>query len=163
MSKIVILNLEDEPEVRDAVERDLLPFGEVFQIEVAEDVKDAEELIASLEASGNKVGLILCDHRLPGESGVDFLTRLQADPESQSMRKVLITGQADQQDTIKAINEAGLHHYIAKPWVVEDLHAVVREQLTEYVLEHESDLLPYMSVLDGARLMQAVADRLSDT
>ena len=100
---------------------------------------------------------------MPGESGVDFLTRLQQKEESQAIRKVLITGQADQQDTIKAINQAGLHHYIGKPWQVEDLHAVVREQLTEYVLQNEDDLLPYMAILDSERLMLAVASRLSDS
>ena len=162
MGNIVILNLEDEPEVRDAIERDLAPFEGHFQIEAAEDVKEAEEVIAAVNQAGSKVGLILCDHRLPGESGVDFLTRLEAVPGSKKIRKVLITGQADQADTIKAINYAGLDHYIAKPWQVEELHVVVKEQLTEYVLQNEDDLLPYVEILDGERLMIALASRLSD-
>ena len=60
-------------------------------------------------------------------------------------------------DTIRAINQADLDHYISKPWTPEELHAVVREQLTEYVLRNVEDVLPYVAMLDGARLLERVA------
>ena len=44
-----------------------------------------------------------------------------------------MTGQAGLEDTVRAVNEANLDHYIAKPWDAEALQAIVREQLTEYV------------------------------
>ena len=157
MKRIAILSLEDEPEVRQAITRDLEPFAETFRIEGAEDTDDARELIASIENDGDLVGLILCDHRLPGQSGVAFLTDLQAEEEHQSIRKVLVTGQADHQDTIRAINAGGLHHYLPKPWKPEQLVAVVREQLTDFVLGAEVDPLPYVSTLDGSRLMEKIS------
>ena len=86
MTKIAILSLEDEPEVRQAITRDLEPFANTFRIEGAEDVEDAKELIASIVADGDVVGLILCDHRLPGTTGVDFLTQLQEEPETRAIR-----------------------------------------------------------------------------
>lgn len=157
MTQIAILSLEDEPEVRQAITRDLEPFAEAFRIEGAEDVEDARELIASIEGEGDLVGLILCDHRLPGTSGVAFLTELQTEEEHQSIRKVLVTGQADHQDTIRAINAGGLHHYLPKPWKPEELVAIVREQLTDFVLGTEVDPLPYVSILDGTRLMEKIS------
>ena len=158
MSKIAILSLEDEPEVRQAITRDLESFADTFRIEGAEDVEDAKDLIASIKSDGDIVGLILCDHRLPGTTGVDFLTQLQDEPETRAMRKVLVTGQADHQDTIKAINAGGLHHYLPKPWKPEELVAIVREQLTDFVIESpDIDPIPFVGILDGARLMSKIA------
>lgn len=159
MNQIAILVIEDEPEVREAVARDLADFASHFIIELAEDVEDARSVMAELAGHGDRVGLALCDHLLPGERGVDYLVELNEAPDTRSIRKVLITGQAGLEDTIRAVNEADLDHYIAKPWTVQNLHEVVQEQLTDYVLENEEDLLPYVPVLDGARLMAAIADR----
>jgi two-component system chemotaxis response regulator CheY len=72
---------------------------------------------------------------------------------------VLLTGQADHQDTIRAINDAGLDWYISKPWQLEELQAVVVRQLTDFVVDVGLDPLPYVSELDGARLMDAYARR----
>jgi len=159
VSGIAIVVVEDEREVRDAVVRDLTPFASHFRVEVAEDVTDAKALLAELAAEGVTPGLILCDHLLPGMLGVDFLIELQAEPTARSTRKVLLTGQAGLEDTIRAVNEADLDHYVAKPWELEDLHQVVRTQLTEYVLASDVDLLPYVSILDGPRLLDAASQR----
>ncbi len=158
MNSIAILSIEDEPEVREAIRRDLRPFENQFRIEAAEDVADAREAIAQIEADGGRVGLILADHRLPGETGVDFLTQLHADEDHRAVRKVLLTGQADQQDTIRAINQGGLHHYIAKPWDPQTLAEVVRNELTAFVLEHDDiDPMPYVAVLDGPKLLEKIS------
>ena len=159
MSDITILVLEDEAEVRAAVARDLEPFADVFRIELADAADDARSVIAETHEAGGEVGLILCDHLLPGLRGTDFLIELDQDPATTPMRKVLLTGQAGHEDTIRAINEGGLDHYIAKPWTPEELHAVVREQLTEYVLAQVEDLLPYVNILDGPALLEAISER----
>ena len=119
----------------------------------------AETVMAELTAGNDRVGLALCDHLLPGERGVDYLVELNGDPATRPIRKVLITGQAGLEDTVRAVNEADLDHYIAKPWTVENLHEVVREQLTDYVIDNEEDLLSFVPILDGARLMTAIATR----
>ncbi len=86
--------------------------------------------------------------------GTDFLIELHDRPETAPARKILLTGQAGHEDTIRAINEADLDHYISKPWTEEELHSVVREQLTEYVLKNVENVLPYVAILDGARLLE---------
>lgn len=162
MSDVAILIVEDEPEVREAIGRDLDPFGGVFRLEYAEDAADARAAMADCAARGDRVGLVLCDHLLPGERGTDFLIDLERDPATAPIRKVLITGQAGHDDTIRAINQADLNHYIAKPWLPEDLQAVVREQLTDWVLANVQDVLPFVQVLDGPRLMEGVKDHSWD-
>ncbi len=156
MSKLVILCVEDEVEVRNALVRDAGVFAQAFRIEEAEDAADARDVVAECVKAGEKVALVLCDHLLPGETGVSFLVALNEDERTRPARKVLVTGQAGLEDTIKAVNEAGLDHYIAKPWTKEGLHEVATKQLTDYVIEQEIDLLPYVSTLDGARLLGAI-------
>ena len=153
---VTILLLEDEADVRTALERDLEPFWSKIRYEVAQDVPDAWAAIDDILSDGDKLALVLSDHRLPGESGVDFLVELTHDERFSSTRTVLVTGQADQDDTIKAVNEASLDYYIAKPWDPQKLVAVVREQLTNYVLESGINPLPYLPVLDGVRVMEAI-------
>ena len=159
MTNLMILCVEDEVEVRDALVRDIEPFASAFRIEEAEDAADAREAVSSGLDAGERLALVLCDHMLPGESGVEFLVSLSADPETRSARKVLVTGQAGLEDTVKAVNQAGLDHYIAKPWTPENLQGVVRTQLTDYVIKHVDDVLPFVNILDGPRLMEALKSR----
>ncbi|WP_115728284.1 response regulator [Actinomyces culturomici] len=153
---LTILSLEDEADVREALERDLDDFCSKIRLEVADDADDAWSAVEEIAADGDELALVLSDHRLPGRSGVDFLVELVKDPRFSSTRTVLVTGQAGQDDTIRALNEAGLDHYIAKPWDPDDLRRVVRDQLTDYVLEIGVDPLPYLPVLDGVRVMEAI-------
>lgn len=152
--KLTILVVDDEPEVRDAVVGDLEPFADVVRIEPAEDVEDAWEVVAEVEDDGDVLALVLADHRMPGTTGVDMLIAMEEDERTADARKVLVTGQADQADTIRAVNEAGLDHYVAKPWRPQDLQAVVRDQLTDFVLVTSMDPLPHLRALDGARAME---------
>ena len=160
MADIAVLVVEDEPEVREAIARDLDPFRSMFRLEFAEDAEDARAAIADCEDHGDRLALMLADHLLPGERGTDLLIALHA--ERPDIKKVLITGQAGHGDTIRAINQADLDHYIAKPWSADELQKVVRDQLTDWVLENVKDLLPYVSVLDGPRLLEGLSGRTWD-
>jgi CheY-like chemotaxis protein len=162
MSELVILCVEDEAEVRAALMRDLQTFASIARIEEAEDADDARAVVRENLAKGRRLALVLCDHQMPGRTGVDLLIELQKDPATAPARKLLVTGQAGLQDTIRAVNEANLHHYIAKPWKGEQIIEAVRQQLTEYVLAHEDDLMRYVSVLDGPRLLAAMRNRAAD-
>jgi response regulator RpfG family c-di-GMP phosphodiesterase len=159
MPSIYILCVEDEPEVLEAVVQDLVSLEKTFPLETARTADEARKVIASLLARGDSVGVILCDHILPGQNGVDLLIDLQRDPATAPIRKVLLTGQAGLEPTVRAVNDADLNHYIAKPWSREELVAVVKKELTEYVLHNEPNLLPFLGVLDTERLTEALRQR----
>jgi len=150
--RIYIFVVEDEPEVLDAIVRDLEEFEDSFFIEMADSAEEARELISALTDDGHEIGLILCDHVLPGENGVELLVEMQHDPSTERTRKVLITGQAGLIETVRAVNEANLSHYIAKPWEKAELVGIARKLLTDYVLEQAENPMEYMSVLDGGRI-----------
>lgn len=156
MRSIYILCVEDEPEVLEAVVQDLVSLEKAFPLETARTADEARKVIHSLLTQGNRIGVILCDHILPGQNGVDLLVDLQRDPRTAPIRKVLLTGQAGLEPTVRAVNDANLNHYIAKPWAREELLAVVKKELTEYVLRNESNLLPFIGVLDAERLTEAL-------
>jgi two-component system chemotaxis response regulator CheY len=162
VNRIVILVVEDEAGVRSAMLRDLRVFAEVFRVEAAADAAEAAEVVAEASDAGDRIGLVLCDHLLPGRYGTEFLVELNGDPSTRSAKKVLVTGQAGHEDTIRAINEADLDHYIAKPWTRQALHDVVRRQLTDLVIESGIDPLPYVAVLEGDRLLEAARNRTWD-
>ena len=159
MSELVVLVIEDEPEVRAALVRDLEAALTTVRIDQASDVDDALAALGEAARAGDRVGLILADHRLPGRDGVDLLVELHHRPETARTKKVLVTGQADQRDTIRAVNEADLDHYVAKPWEPDELLRVTIQLLTDYVVETGIDPLAHMRDLDAARLAAAFADR----
>jgi DNA-binding NtrC family response regulator len=154
--KIYILVVEDELEVMDALIKDLEEFESYFPVEAANNADEAREVIDYIIDHDHKIGLILCDHVLPGQNGVDLLIDLQDHLEVAQSKKVLVTGQAGHEDTILAINKANLDHYIAKPWTKEDLEKVVVDELTDYVINNEKNLLPYMAILDTEKLSDAM-------
>lgn len=156
MAEIFILCVEDEPQVLDVLIRDLAELEELFPIESAYSADEAREIIAEIKEDGNKIGLALCDHIMPGDKGTDLLIEMQNDPFTQSTRKVLITGQAGLEDTIQAVNNANLHQYIAKPWDKAKLIESLKNQLTEYVIRYEIDLIKYMPLLNNEKMQEAV-------
>lgn len=154
--KLVILVVEDEPPVREAVISDLADVARTVRLEAAEDVEDAWEVVGEVDEDDDVLALVLADHRLPGRTGVDMLVEMMDDPRTAAARKVLVTGQADQADTIRAVNEAGLDHYVAKPWDPEDLRDVVRDQLTEFVLAEGLNPIPHLRALDATRALDGL-------
>jgi CheY-like chemotaxis protein len=154
--KIYILCVEDEADVLDVVVRELSALEDVFPIETAGSADEAREALSRIEAEGAALGLIFCDHVMPGENGVELMVWMRQQPQWKPARKVLLTGQAGLDATVKAVNEAGLSHYIAKPWDRDELLTVAREQLSRYVADQKLNPLPYLRHL----VMDIVGDTL---
>ena len=72
----------------------------------------------------NDVDLVLSDFMMPEMDGVSFLAKVrEVKPE---IPRILLTGYADKENAIRAINEVGLYHYIQKPWDNSDLLIILR-------------------------------------
>lgn len=156
MNKYTILCIDDEREILDTVLSDLEPFEVSFDIEAAESVDEAKEIFEELKSEGREIALILCDHIMPGTLGVDFLVELNNSEDTNRIQKVLLTGQADLEATIKAINNGGLDYYIEKPWKAELLVKVVKEYLTNFIISYDDNLEDYLKVLDKERLFKEI-------
>ena len=85
----------------------------------------ARQAIAHLEA--HEVGIIISDFLMPEMDGISFLTRArELRPDAP---RVLLTGYADKENAIKAINQVGLYQYVEKPWDNDDLRLIIRNGL----------------------------------
>ena len=115
MAKPVILAVDDEPEVLNAIERDLRHhFAQAYRVMKAGSAALALEATRQLKQRGAPIALFLVDERMPGMSGTEFLGEARKlYPDS---RRVLLTAYADTQTAIAGINTVGLDYYLLKPW-----------------------------------------------
>src|SRR5512139_2600650 len=80
------------------------------------------------------VDVILCDQRMPGVTGVEFLR--EARERWPDAVRIVISGYTDSEDIIAGINEAGIWQYILKPWVPDHLLQTVRSAAEARTLQH---------------------------
>jgi len=73
------------------------------------------------------VDLVVSDYLMPAMNGIAFL--LEVKKLHPFATRVLLTGYADKENAIKAINEVGLYQYIEKPWQNEDLKLIIQNGL----------------------------------
>jgi thioredoxin reductase (NADPH) len=74
MSKPVILTVDDELQVRNAVERDLrIKYGQNYRIIKTSSGAEALETTKQLKQRDDQVALFLADQRMPGMDGTEFL------------------------------------------------------------------------------------------
>ena len=80
----------------------------------------------------NKVDLVVSDYLMPEMDGITFLSEVrEVIPE---VPRIILTGYADKENAIKAINHVGLFQYIEKPWNNEDILIVFRNGLEKQKL-----------------------------
>ncbi|GGI26163.1 MULTISPECIES: sigma-54-dependent transcriptional regulator [Bradyrhizobium] len=124
-----ILVVDDEVRSQEALRRVL---NEDFEVLCAGSAADAEKLL-----EGEIVHAIICDQRMPHESGVSFLKRVRElwpDPV-----RMIISGYSESDDIIAGLNEAGIYQYITKPWQPDRLIDIVKEAVQLYRLQKETE------------------------
>ena len=95
--------------------------------------EDYELLTATSGMDGLKmmedkdISLIISDHMMPVMTGVDFLARVKEI--SPDTIRIMLTGYADLQASIDAINKGEVYRFLTKPWHDEELLATVRQSL----------------------------------
>lgn len=96
---------------------------------------DAAEALALMEE--HWVQVVLSDQRMPGKTGIEFLTEIR-DRWPETVR-IIVTGYTETSDMIDAINEAGIYQFITKPWHPDQLLMAVRNavRLFELARDHE--------------------------
>lgn len=91
----------------------------------------SEEAVEVLR--GRHVKAILCDHILPGQSGLDFLITLKQ--RNAQVKSVLFSAALETEQFIKAINEGQIFRFVKKPASPADIQQAVREAVRQYDIE----------------------------
>jgi thioredoxin reductase (NADPH) len=134
MAAPIILAVDDDPQVRNAVRRDLnTHFAPDYRVIDAGSGAEGLEVVEGLKARGDVVALFLVDQRMPQMTGTEFL--IQARPFFPDAKRALLTAYADTDAAIQAINEVELDHYLMKPWdpPEDNLYPILDDLLDDWV------------------------------
>jgi thioredoxin reductase (NADPH) len=137
VAKPVILTVDDDPDVLQAVARDLRKqYGDRFRIVRADSGTTALEALHQLQLRNETVAIFLVDQRMPQISGVEFLE--QAIALFPKAKRVLLTAYADTEAAIRAINSAKLDYYLLKPWdpPEERLYPVLDDLINDWLADY---------------------------
>lgn len=161
MMKGKVVVVDDEKIVTSA-------FKTLLKVEGFQDshfFNDPKEALVFLQT--NIPDVVISDFLMPDMNGLEFLSEVnKLYPE---VSKILLTGYADKENAIKAINEIGLYRYIEKPWNNDDLIINIKNGIERsYLL---SELRKKISELEIAKkelekyshnLEQIVEERTAD-
>lgn len=121
-----VLLVDDEDNVLKALQRTLM--DEEFEVDVAHNGFEAEKMMA---ARSYKV--IVSDERMPGLSGSELLSRVSL--RCPQTVRILLTGQASLEATMRAVNSGEIYRFFVKPWNDVELKLALRSAIEKYDLE----------------------------
>lgn len=142
MKKYTLLLIDDEPANLQKMHR---TFVDQYNVHLAQTGEEALEVLRA-----HPIDAVITDQRMPRMSGIEFLDA--ASKEKPDLVRIILTGYADVNDLIEAINASKVHKYITKPWEPDQLRMAVREALEKRELQRENERL--------AAELQAANERL---
>ncbi len=138
-----VLLVDDERNILNSLERALRRDG--YRILTAENGEDG-----LVQIKGNRVALVISDHRMPGMDGAEFLSKVkEASPETV---RFMLTGFAELKAVVSAINRGEAARYLTKPWNDEELKAAAKEAVERFNLVEENRRLEAVTRQQNAAL-----------
>ncbi|MHB8419789.1 MAG: response regulator [Myxococcales bacterium] len=129
MERKSLLIVDDEENVRRALARALREDG--YELRFAGSGKEALELLKQEPAD-----MVLSDHMMPAMTGLELMREVRkAHPDS---LRLILTGYADLEMAISAINEGEIYRFLTKPWDQVELQVTVRLGFERLLLEREN-------------------------
>ena len=126
-----VLVVDDEVRSLETLQRIL---EDDFDVRTASTVAEAERILER-----EWVQIVLCDQRMPDETGVEFLRRVRERwPDAVRM---IISGYTDSQDIISAVNDAGIYQFITKPWHPDSLILSLKNACDLFDLQRQNEAL----------------------
>jgi DNA-binding NtrC family response regulator len=127
----VILLVDDEEMIITSIKSFLAIETEYRLMTYTSPLKALEDLDNKIK----KVDLIISDYLMPEMDGISFLAEVKK--RFPLVPRILLTGYADKENAINAINNVGLYQYIEKPWNNDDLRLIIRNGIEKTHLLNE--------------------------
>jgi len=143
MSKANILIVDDQQEILNSMRR---IFQREHNVYTALNGPDGLEILQQ-----NQITVILSDQRMPEMDGVTFLKKtLDVQP---AAIRIMVTGYADIEASINAVNDAQIYQYISKPFEPDELKLIVKGAVERYNLAEQNktmqqELIKHNAVLE---------------
>ena len=106
-------------------------FRRDFNIFTAQSAREGRKILDT-----NEIGVILTDQRMPAMTGIEFLETII--PVYPDTIRILLTGFADINAVMDAINRGQVYKYLVKPWQNEELKMYIQNALEIYHLRREN-------------------------
>jgi DNA-binding response OmpR family regulator len=149
-----ILMVDDEPNVLSAYRRTV---GRNFELTLAEGGAAALALLNRPDP----FAVIVTDMRMPGMNGVEFITA--ARHKSRDSVFMMLTGNADQQTAIDAINRGQIFRFLNKPCTTEQLDTAVKAAIRQHELVTSERVLLRDTVSGSIKLLMDALEMASPT
>ena len=124
----VILLVDDEEMIITSIKSFLAVETDYELLAYTSPVKAIEDLETKIKS----LDLVISDYLMPEMDGISFLAEVKK--RFPLVPRILLTGYADKENAIKAINNVGLYQYIEKPWDNDDLRLIIRNGLEKTIL-----------------------------
>ncbi len=145
-----ILVVDDEEAILETM---AFTFEGEYEVYTSTDARRALELLDEKAP----ITVVLTDQRMPNMSGVEFLTEVFR--HHPATVRIILTGFADMNAIIEAINSGHVYAYISKPWEPDHLKQVMKQAVGHYELSVENERL--LTDLKHANVyLEAVMDEL---
>jgi len=142
-----VLIVDDEVRSLETLQRIL---EDDFDVQTATSVQAAEKVLQQ-----EWVQIILCDQRMPELSGVEFLKQVR--DQWPDVVRMIISGYTDSEDIITAVNDAGIYHYITKPWHPDNLILTLQNASQLFELQRQNEALSVELKMTPGRLDESLA------
>jgi len=145
-----ILIVDDEEAILETMTFTFMDLYEVLT------TSDPTQALGIMEENA-PIAVVITDQRMPGMTGVELLREIyERYPET---IRIILTGFADSEATIQAINDGHIYGYVNKPWEPDELKALVRRAAELHALTLENRRL-VEDLRDANLFLAAVMDRL---
>lgn len=143
-----LLCVDDEPLVLNALMR---LFRQHYEVGIATSGAQALQLMSTLPFD-----VVISDQRMPGMNGVELLGRIR-EQHPRTMR-ILLTGYADLQATLDAVNRGEVYRYVTKPWDNDQLRLVVQQAMVAAQTSTPTATRPTASSATARSALNVVSD-----
>ncbi len=138
-----ILFVDDEENVLRSLKR--LFVSQEYEVLTALSGGEGLAILKDIE-----VPVIVSDQRMPVMTGAEFLEKSR--PLSPDAVRIILTGYADVEAAIGAINRGGAYRYVSKPWNDSDLLRVIKDAFEKYHLVRENQYLTELTTKQNEEL-----------
>ena len=139
----LILFVDDEENVLRSLKR--LFVSQEYEVLTALSGGEGLAILKDIE-----VPVIVSDQRMPVMTGAEFLEKSR--PLSPDAVRIILTGYADVEAAIGAINRGGAYRYVSKPWNDSDLLRVIKDAFEKYHLVRENQYLTELTTKQNEEL-----------
>lgn len=139
-------------------------FEDEYVIHIADNAGDG---FALLQEHGDRIGVLITDQRMPGETGVELMEK--ARKLNPNLVRILVTAYAEYQTAVDAVNSGRAFRYLHKPWDPEEIDGVLSQAVSYYdalaerdrLLAEKAESIRHMLMADKVAGMGILAEGLN--